>query len=114
MSDLEIWAVIAVMAVATAATRSSFWLVGHHITIPKRVQEILRYAPACALAAIIAPDLLLGGQGELQLAVSNPKLLAGMAAVLFYLVRRNMLLTIVFGMLMFTGLRVFHVFGAVG
>jgi hypothetical protein len=51
----EIWATIGVLAIATAATRSSFWLVGHHITIPKRVQEMLRYAPACALAAIIAP-----------------------------------------------------------
>jgi branched-subunit amino acid transport protein len=114
MSNIEIWAVIAALVVATAATRSSFWLVGHHITIPKRVQEILRYAPACALAAIIAPDLLLGAQGQLQLTVSNPKLLAGIAAVLFYLVRRNMLQTIVFGMLVFTGLRVFHLFGAGG
>jgi branched-subunit amino acid transport protein len=112
MSDWEIWAVIAVLVVATAATRSSFWLVGHHITIPKRVQEVLRYAPACALAAIIAPDLLLGNAGELQLAASNPKLLAGSAAVVFYLLRRNMLQTIVFGMLAFTVLRVFHVFGA--
>jgi branched-subunit amino acid transport protein len=111
MSDLEIWAVIAVLSVATAATRSSFWLVGHHITIPKRVQEILRYAPACALAAIIAPDILLGTHGELQMAVTNPKLLAGLAAVLFYAVRRNMLQTIVFGMLMFTLLRLYPVFG---
>jgi branched-subunit amino acid transport protein len=114
VSNLEIWLVIAVMAVATAATRSAFWLIGHHITIPKRVQEILRYAPACALAAIIAPDLLLGNTGQLQLGLSNPKLLAGLAAVLFYAVRRNMLQTIVFGMLMFTVLRVFHVFGAPG
>jgi branched-subunit amino acid transport protein len=112
MSDWEIWAVIAVLAVATAATRSSFWLIGHHITIPKRVQEVLRYAPACALAAIIAPDLVLTGGGELNLALSNPKLLAGLAAAVFYLVRRNMLQTIVFGMLVFTALRVFHVFGA--
>ena len=112
MSDWEIWAVIAVLAVATAATRSSFWLVGHHIRIPKRVQEALRYAPACALAAIIAPDLLQNGGGQLNLALSNPKLLAGLAAVAFYLVRRNMLQTIVFGMLVFSVLRVFHVFGA--
>jgi branched-subunit amino acid transport protein len=114
MSDWEIWAVIIVLMIATAATRSAFWMIGHHLTIPKRVQEVLRYAPACALAAIIAPDLLLGAQGQLQLTVSNPKLLAGTAAVLFYVVRRNMLLTIVFGMLVFTCLRVFHVFGAVG
>lgn len=105
MSDWEIWAVIGVLTVATAATRSAFWLVGHHITIPKRVQEVLRYAPACALAAIIAPDLLLGNAGQLQLTVTNPKLLAGVAAVLFYLARRNMLQTIVFGMVVFTGLR---------
>jgi branched-subunit amino acid transport protein len=105
MSDWEIWAVIGVLTVATAATRSSFWLVGHHITIPKRVQEVLRYAPACALAAIIAPDLLLGCAGQLQLTAANPKLLAGVAAVVFYLLRRNMLQTIVFGMLVFTGLR---------
>jgi branched-subunit amino acid transport protein len=112
MSDWEIWAVIGVLTVATFATRSAFWMIGEHVTIPKRVQEVLRYAPACALAAIIAPDLLLDGQGQLQLAASNPKLLAGVAAVLFYLVRRNMLLTIVFGMLAFTVLRVFPVFGA--
>jgi branched-subunit amino acid transport protein len=111
MNDWEIWAVIGVLAVATAATRSSFWLVGHHITIPKRLQEVLRYAPACALAAIIAPDLLLDGGGQLHLGLSNPKLLAGAAAVLFYLLRRNMLLTIVFGMLVFTGLRVIQPFG---
>jgi branched-subunit amino acid transport protein len=111
MSDWEIWAVIGALAVATAATRSSLWLIGHRIAIPPRVQEVLRYAPACALAAIIAPDLLLGGQGQLELSVANPKLLAGGAAVLFYLVRRNMLLTIVFGMLVFTALRVFPVFG---
>ena len=105
MTDLEIWITIGVLAVATAATRSSFWLVGHHITIPKRVQEMLRFAPACALAAIVAPDLLLGSKGELQLAVTNLKLVAGLASIGYYFWRRNMLETIVFGMLFFTGLR---------
>ncbi len=110
MSDWEIWATIGVLAIATAATRSSFWLVGHHITIPRRVQEMLRYAPACALAAIIAPDLLLSGSGQLQATLSNPRLVAGVAAIVFYLVRRNMLQTIVFGMLAFTVLRLVHPF----
>lgn len=105
MTDLEIWITIIVLAVATAATRSSFWLVGHHITIPKRVQEMLRFAPACALAAIVAPDLLLGSKGELQFALTNLKLVAGLASIGYYLWRRNMLETIVFGMLFFTGLR---------
>lgn len=109
MADWEIWVTIVALALATAATRSSFWLIGHHITIPRRVQEMLRYAPACALAAIIAPDLLLN-DGQVQFSYANLKLVAGIAAIVFYLIRRNMLQTILFGMLFFTALRLLHVF----
>ncbi|TFW25482.1 AzlD domain-containing protein [Massilia arenosa] len=108
MTDLEIWATIGALMVATAVTRSSFWLVGHHITIPPRIQQMLRFAPACALAAIIGPDILLDGSGQLQLSAFNPKLLAAIAAVVFYVVRRNMLHTIIFGMAVFTLLRLLH------
>jgi branched-subunit amino acid transport protein len=55
MTDWEIWVVILVLGVATACTRSAFWLIGHRVTIPPRVQEMLRFAPACALAAIVFP-----------------------------------------------------------
>lgn len=114
MSDWEIWLTIGVLCVATAATRSSFWLIGHRVTIPPRVQEMLRYAPACALAAIIGPDLLIDPQGQVQLTIANPKLIAAIAAFAFYLWRRSMLMTIIFGMVVFTLLRVLHVFGAPG
>jgi len=110
MADWEIWIVILVLGVATACTRSTFWLIGHRVTIPPRVQAMLRYAPTCALAAVIGPDLVLGQGGEVQFTLGNPKLLAGIAALGFYLWRRNMLQTIVFGMLVFTLLRVSHVF----
>ena len=110
MADWEIWVVIGVLCVATAATRSSFWMIGHRVTIPPRVQEMLRYAPACALAAIIGPDLLIDTQGQTQLTLANPKLIAALAALAFYLWRRSMLMTIIFGMLVFTLLRVLHVF----
>lgn len=106
MADWEIWVTIFALALATAATRSSFWLIGHHITIPKRVQEMLRYAPACALAAIIAPDLLLGNAGDIHLSFANHKLVAAFAATGYYLLRRNMLEMIIFGMLFFTALRI--------
>jgi branched-subunit amino acid transport protein len=105
MSELEIWLTIGALAIATAVTRSSFWLVGSRVTIPTRVQDMLRYAPACALAAIIGPDLLLGQSGALDIGVHNYKLLAGVAAIAYYLARRSMLETILFGMLCFTGLR---------
>jgi branched-subunit amino acid transport protein len=106
MADWEIWVTIAALAVATAVTRSSFWMIGHHVTIPPRVQQMLRFAPACALAAIIAPDLLMGSQNQLLLTVQNPKLLAALAATGYYLLRKNMLETIIFGMLAFTALRI--------
>lgn len=104
MSDVEIWLVIASLVIATFIARSSFWLVGHRITLPKRVQEALRYAPACALAAIIVPDLLLNN-GQIQISIDNPRLIAGIAATAFFLVKRNMLLTIIFGMAVYTFIR---------
>jgi branched-subunit amino acid transport protein len=110
MAEWEIWAVIVVLALATAITRSGFWLIGHRVTIPPRVQGMLRYAPACALAAIIGPDLVLDSTGQIHFGLGNPKLLAGIAALGFYVWRRNMLQTIVFGMLAFTLLRILHVF----
>jgi branched-subunit amino acid transport protein len=109
MADWEIWLVIFVLALATAATRSGFWLAGHRVTIPKRVQEMLRYAPACALAAIVAPDLILAADGQPVLDASNLKLVAGIVATVYYLLRRNMLETIIFGMAFFTALRLISV-----
>lgn len=109
MSDVEIWIVIVALALSTAITRSGFWLVGHKVTIPRRVQEMLRYAPSCALAAIIGPDLLLEPSTQ-AFTLLNAKVFAGIAAVGWYLWRRNMLETIVFGMLFFTALRLLHLF----
>lgn len=104
MSDWEIWLVVLLLVVATAVSRCSLWLVGHRINLPPRVQEALRYAPACALAAIIVPDLLLAG-GQLRFDLGNYRLAAAVIALVFYLARRNMLQTIVLGMACFTILR---------
>ncbi|BBB68122.1 membrane protein [Undibacterium sp. YM2] len=104
MSDWEIWLVIGLLTLATFIARSGFWLVGHHINLPRRVQEALRYAPACALAAIIVPDLLLTN-GQVEVGLQNPRLLAGLLATAFFLVRKNMLQTIFFGMAVFTYIR---------
>ncbi|MGO4379123.1 AzlD domain-containing protein [Pseudoduganella sp. RAF53_2] len=105
MSDLEVWLTIIALGCATAATRSSFWLVGQRISIPTRVQGMLRYAPSCALAAIIGPDLLLDPAGVVSVGIHNYKLFAGIAAGAYYLIRKSMLETIIFGMLAYTALR---------
>ncbi len=106
MSDIEIWAVIILLTVATVIDRSAFWVIGHHINLPRRVQEALRYAPSCALAAIVAPDFFINDD-QLVTSLHNPKLIAGIAAGVFYLWKKDMLLTIMFGMGMFTVVRLY-------
>jgi len=106
MSDLEIWSAIVLLTLATFIARSGFWLAGARIRLPDALQGALRYAPACALAAIIFPDLILV-QGQTDISWHNPRLLAGCIAAAFFMVRKNMLQTILFGMLVFTLLRLF-------
>lgn len=104
MSDLDVWLVIVLLTVATVLARSSFLLLGNRVNLPPRVQNALRYAPACALAALIAPDILMA-DGHIVTTVLNPKLLATALAVGFFLLRKDMLQTIFFGMIVFTLLR---------
>jgi branched-subunit amino acid transport protein len=104
MSGLEIWLTIIGLTAVTVVTRSFFLMLGDHVPLPQRVQHALRYAPACALVALIAPEVLLAKGGGL-VAWSDPKLVAAAVAVGAMLVTRNMLATMAIGMLLFTALR---------
>lgn len=105
MSNMEIWGVIAVLTLATVITRSIVFMYPNSIKLPPKVQHALRYAPAAALAAVILPDLFYNSSGTFDLGLSNPKLLAGMAALVFCALTRRMFSTIVLGMAVFTALR---------
>ena len=104
MSEFDVWLTIILLTVATVVTRSSFFLLGDAVKLPAKVMHALRYAPAAALAAIVAPDLFLSG-GSLYVTWMNPKLMAGVAATLFFLKTRHLLGTIVFGMALYSLLR---------
>jgi branched-subunit amino acid transport protein len=105
MSDIDVWLTIFLLLASTVLTRCSFFLLGHHVKLPPKVQHALRYAPAAALAAIVAPDLLLAN-GQLAVTWMNPKLMAGLGAAVFFLATRHLLGTIIAGMALFTLLRV--------
>lgn len=98
------WLAILGVVATTLATRSSFILLGDRAKLPPLVERALRYAPACALAAIIAPDLLLRG-GALDLGPANFRLLAAAAAAIAFAYTRSILWTIVAGMAVYTVLR---------
>jgi branched-subunit amino acid transport protein len=68
------------------------------------VQHALRYAPACALVALIAPELMLDA-ATMSLDPANPKLAASLATVATLLLTRRPVLAIAIGMLAFTLLR---------
>lgn len=103
-SALAPWLAILGVVATTLATRSSFILLGDRARLPPIVERALRYAPACALAAIIGPDVMLHG-GRLDVGPTNFRLLAALAAALVFAYTRSMVWTIVAGMAAFTVLR---------
>jgi len=106
MSALETWIVIIGLTAVTIVTRSFFLVLGDRIPLPERVQHALRYAPTCALVALIAPEVLTVS-GQVALSLDNAKLLAATAAVIFMLATRNMVVTMAIGMGAYTALRMF-------
>jgi branched-subunit amino acid transport protein len=104
VTDLSVWIVIVGLTAVTVVTRSAFLVLGDHFELPERLQRALRYAPACALLALIAPEIALTN-GSLALSFANPKLVAGIAAGAIMLLTRNMIAAMGVGMLAFTALR---------
>lgn len=104
MSNLETWLVIIALTLITLLMRASFLMLGDHFPLPERVQHGLRYAPVCALIALVTPELFVT-QGALDVSIANPKLVAGLAAAVITLTTRSMIAAMAIGMLVFTVMR---------
>jgi len=97
MNALEIWIAIVGMTLVTLLTRTLVLIFGDRLPLPERLQHGLRFAPACALAALIAPELL-ADQGTVLVSMSNAKLVGGSIAIAVMLATRSMLATMTIGM----------------
>lgn len=106
MSTLEIWATILGLALVTLVTRNVFLVLGELLPMPQRLQHGLRYAPACALAALLAPELLVQ-QGALVATLANHRFVAGVAALATMLATRSIVATMAVGMAALTAARHF-------
>jgi branched chain amino acid efflux pump len=104
MTATRIWLAILGMMFVTALTRALFLIGGERTVLPERVQRMLRYAPAAALIAVVLPDVLVTEEG-VSFALANHDFYATLAGLLWYLLRRSMVETIIVGMLMYTALR---------
>lgn len=97
-----LWLSFVLLSATTFLTRGSFIMAGEKGRLPTLLQRALRYAPAAALAALVAPDLLLV-QDELQ--PFNPKLVAGIVVAVVALRTRKPWLPFLLGMAVLIGLR---------
>jgi branched-subunit amino acid transport protein len=92
--DPYVWLAILGVTAATFITRSSLFVLG------ARVEAALRFAPACALAAIVAADLAFI-EGQLSIDVNNHKLIAGCIGIVIFSITRSIIGTIAGGMIVF-------------
>jgi branched-subunit amino acid transport protein len=104
MSNLDLLLTTCGLVLATFLTRVGLLLVGERFKPSQRIEMALRYAPICALAALIAPEVLVQA-GEVDVSFANPRFAAALAASVFFMWKRSMVGCIVVGMLVFTAIR---------
>ena len=91
------------MALVTFLTRYPIIGMSGHIQLSPRFLQILSYVPPSVLTAIVVPSVLISSESEIILDHTNARLIGAIAAILVGFWRKNLLLTIVVGMLVFWG-----------
>jgi branched-subunit amino acid transport protein len=103
MSAFEILMIAGMMAV-TFGVRYPVLALVSKISLPRSVLDALKFIPPAVLTAIIVPAVLMPN-GTLDVAYTNAYLVAAVASALLAWRTKNLLLTIVMGMLIFLGWR---------
>jgi len=101
-----LWLIIIGMAAVTILNRAGFILLSGKFSLPPKVQRALKYAPAAALAAIAMPDIFMS-HGQIDVSLSNIRLIAGLFGFAIAVFARSTLPAIIGGMLMLHALNYF-------
>lgn len=104
MSPLEIFITTLGMAAIALACRAFFLLPKEDLPMPAWLREGLRYAPVAALAAVVAPELLMT-QGHLIGTWHDARIFGAVAGLAFYAWRGGLFGTIVCGTAVMLALR---------
>jgi len=96
LSPLEIFITSLGMAAITLLCRVFFVLPKDDLPMPQWLREGLRYAPTAALAAVVAPELLMT-QGHLVDTWRDARIFGALAGLAFYVWRPSLFGTIVCG-----------------
>jgi branched-subunit amino acid transport protein len=96
VTGLEIFLTTVGMALITLGCRAFFLVPRQDLPMPSWLREGLRYAPIAALAAVVAPELVLT-QGHLIATWHDARIFGALAGLAFYVWRRSLFGTIVCG-----------------
>jgi len=105
MSNWEMVLAILGLAVITVGTRGFFLYPERELPLPAWLRQGLRYAPLAALAAVVAPEVVMT-QGHLITTLKDARIYGTLAATAYFFWRRGILGTIVTGTLVLVALRV--------
>lgn len=95
---MSLWIAMIATGLATFLIRLSFIAMLGRLRMPELATRALRYVPPAVLTAIIFPEILRYG-GDWNLSLDNVRLLAGMIAALVAFRTKNVVWTILVGML---------------
>lgn len=96
-TDLWTLGVILGLAGVTLLTRCFFFIFDRPWSLPEWAHRGLHYAPVAALAAVIAPEIVMT-QGHLISTLHDARLYAAVAGAAYYFWRRGVLGTMLAGM----------------
>ena len=99
-TDLWTLGVIAGLACVTVAARSFFLFSSKPWKLPNWAERGLQYAPIAALAAVVLPEVITT-QGELIRTFADARLFGALVGAAVYFWRRDVLVTIITGMLVY-------------
>lgn len=94
---MNIWLVMIFGGLITFLMRFSLIYLFGKFHVPETMRKALHYVPPAVLSAIIFPELFLHDD-KLFLSLDNQRLLAGVVAILVAWWSKNILLTIIAGM----------------
>ena len=95
---MNLWLIIIGMGLVTFGIRLVPIVLLGRIEIPLVVQQALRFVPPAVLTAIVVPELLYRN-GQIDVSLTNLRLLAGLIAIVVAWRTKNALLTIGAGMI---------------
>jgi branched-subunit amino acid transport protein len=101
---MMLWVVILVAGLLTLLTRMSFIALPMGNWIQPWMRRALQFVPPAVLSAITLPELLVR-DGQLAVTADNFRLIAGIAAIVVAWRTRQVLPTLIAGMMVLWGLR---------